>query len=107
MKDNQILKNSSFHSTESTPSRRIPKPISKPATPRSHTSKSPKQNSKIDLLFKMAARSSQINSVKNSVLSQSSSTGKIKPKLNDLEQTTAEESALQPELKKFRKLDHF
>ena len=107
MKDNQILKNSSFHSTEPTPNRRLPKPISKPATPRSHTSKSPKQNSKIDLLFKMAARSSQINSVKNSVLSQSSSTGKIKPKLNDLEQTTAEESALQLELKKFRKLDHF
>jgi len=107
MKDNQILKNSSFHSTEPTPNRRIPKPISKPATPRSHTSKSPKKNSKIDLLFKIAARSSQINSVKNSVLSQSSSTGKIKPKLNDLEQTTAEESALQPELKKFRKLDHF
>jgi len=97
IKDNYKQKNSSFSSVEPTPNRRVPMPIEKPTTPSTNLSRSPRKPNKIDLLFKMVGRNSQICSLKESVLSQSSSTSKIKAKLAEmnLDSTTAEESGLQ------------
>jgi hypothetical protein len=109
IKENQKSKNSSFLSVEPTPNRRIPKPIEKPDTPSRNQSKSPRKLSKIDLLFKMVGRNSQISNLKDSVLSHNSSNSKIKPRPTDVntDQTTAEESGLLLGVKSKRNIDHF
>ena len=84
IKQNQKSKNSSFNSVEPTPNRRVPKPIEKPDTPSKNQSKSPRKLNKIDLLFKMVGRSSQISNLKDSVLSQNSSNCKIKSRPTDV-----------------------
>ena len=85
IKDNQKSKSSSFNSVEPTPNRRIPKPIEKPDTPSRNQSKSPRKLNKIDLLFKMVGRNSaQISNLKDSVLSQNSSSNKVKPRPADV-----------------------